>query len=99
MIGAKLDANAATDACLWNDTEITATEKPVISNVKVDQSSKLNVGEQMGVGFFSTISSEVSENDIGLSKGLVQVSNLKFQNISVQTTTSETYYPAHLSAH
>ncbi len=99
MIGAKLDANAATDACLWNDTEITATEKPVISNVKVDQSSKLNVGEQMGVGFFSTISSEVSENDIGLSKGLVKVSNLKFQNISVQTTTSETYYPAHLSAH
>lgn len=93
MIGAKLDANAATDACLWNDTEITATEKPVISNVKVDQSSKLNVGEQMGVGFFSTISSEVSENDIGLSKGLVQVSNLKFENISVKTTTSETYYP------
>lgn len=35
----------------------------------------------------------MSENDIGLSKGLVQVSNLKFQNISVQTTTSETYYP------
>lgn len=96
MIGAKLDANAATDACLWNDTEITATEKPVISNVKVDQSSKLNVGEQMGVGFFSTISSEVSENDIGLSKGLVKVSNLKFQNISVQTTTSETYYPSTL---
>lgn len=93
MIGAKLDANAATDACLWNNTEITATKKPVISNVKVDQSSKLNVGEQMGVGFFSTISSEVSEKDIGLSKGLVQVSNLKFQNISIQTTTSETYYP------
>lgn len=93
MIGAKLDANAATDACLWNDTEITATEKPVISNVTVDQSSRLNVGEQMGVGFFSTISSEVSEKDIGLSKGLVQVSNLKFQNILVQTTTSETYYP------
>lgn len=96
MIGAKLGANAATDACLWNDTEITATEKPVISNVKVDQSSKINVGEQMGVGFFSTISSEVSEKDIGLSKGLVQVSNLKFQNISVQTTTSETYYPSTL---
>ena len=57
------------------------------------QTGKLNVGKQMGVGFFSTISSEVSENDIGLSKGLVQVSNLKFQNISVQTTTSETYYP------
>lgn len=93
MIGAKLGANAATDARLWDNTEIVTAEKPVISNVTVAQSSKLNVGEQMGVGFFSTISSEVSENDIGLSKGLVQVSNLKFQNISVQTTTSETYYP------
>lgn len=93
MIGAKLGANAEANAHLWNDKEIIATDKPVISNVKVDQSSKINVGEQMGVGFFSTISSEVSENDIGLSKGLVQVSNLKFQNISVQTTTSETYYP------
>lgn len=96
MIGAKLGANAATDARLWNDNEIIATEKPVISNVTVAQSSKLNVGEQMGVGFFSTISSEVSENDIGLSKGLIQVSNLKFQNISAQTTTSETYYPSTL---
>ena len=47
----------------------------------------------MGVGFFSTISSEVSDNDIGISKGLVQVSNIKFENISVQTSTSETYYP------
>ena len=93
MIGAKLGANAATDARLWDNTEIVTAEKPVISNVTVDQSSRINVGEQMGVGFFSTISSEVSENDIGLSKGLVQVSNLKFQNISVQTTTSKTYYP------
>ena len=61
--------------------------------MKVEQTGKLNVGEQMGVGFFSTISSEVSENDIGLSKGLVQVSNIKFENITVQTSTSETYYP------
>ena len=82
MIGAKLGANAVTGARLWNDTEITAKEKPVISNVTVDQSGRINVGEQMGVGFFSTISSEVSEKDIGLSKGLVRVSNLKFQNSS-----------------
>ena len=93
MIGAKLGADAAENAHLWENGQIIATDKPVISNVKVAQSSKINVGEQMGVGFFSTISSEVSEKDIGLSKGLVQVSNLKFQNISVQTTTSETYYP------
>ena len=91
MIGAKTNGNES----LWDSTssQITASMKPVLSNVKVVQSSKLNVGEQMGVGFFSTISSEVSDNDIGLSKGLVQVSNIKFETITVQTSTSETYYP------
>ena len=91
MIGAK----AQEGESLWDSTssQITASMKPVLSNVNVVQSSKLNVGEQMGVGFFSTISSEVSDNDIGLSKGLVKVSNIKFENITVQTSTSETYYP------
>lgn len=84
MVGAK-----STNQKIWD----AGAEKPVISNVKVEQSDKLNVGKQMGVGFFSTISSEVSEKDIGLSKGLVQVSNIKFENITVQTSTSETYYP------
>ena len=86
MVGAK-----STENKIWDVG--AKIEKPVISNVKVEQTGKLNVGEQMGVGFFSTISSEVSENDIGLSKGLVQVSNIKFENITVQTSTSETYYP------
>ena len=92
MIGAKLGANAATDARLWNDTEITAKEKPVISNVSVVQTGDLDVGKQMGVGFFATISSEVNENDIGLSKGLVKVSNLKMQKISVDNQSTTTKY-------
>ena len=86
MVGAKSTENKIWDAG-------AKIEKPVISNVKVEQSDKLNVGEQMGVGFFSTVSSEVREDDIGLSKVLVQVSNIKFENITVQTSTSETYYP------
>lgn len=86
MVGAK-----STNKKIWEaGAEI---EKPVISNVKVEQSDKLNVGEQMGVGFFSTVSSEVSEKDIGLSKGLVQVANIKFENMTVHTTTTTTYYP------
>ena len=89
MVGAK-----STNNKIWDVG--AKIEKPVISNVKVEQTKKLNVGEQMGVGFFSTISSEASENDIGLSKGLVQVSNIKFENITVQTSTSETYYPSTL---
>ena len=89
MVGAKSTSNKIWDAG-------AKIEKPVISNVKVEQSDKLNVGEQMGVGFFSTVSSEVREDDIGLSKVLVQVSNIKFENITVQTSTSETYYPSTL---
>lgn len=89
MVGAKSTNNKIWDAG-------AKIEKPVISNVKVEQTDKLNVGEQMGVGFFSTISSEVRENDIGLSKGLVQVSNIKFENMTVHTTTTTTYYPSTL---
>lgn len=89
MVGAKSTSNMIWDAG-------AKIEKPVISNVKIEQTDKLNVGEQMGVGFFSTISSEVSENDIGLSKGLVQVSNIKFENMTVHTTTTTTYYPSTL---
>ena len=86
MVGAKSTSNKIWDAG-------AKIEKPVISNVKIEQTDKLNVGKQMGVGFFSTVSSEVREDDIGLSKLLVQVSNIKFENITVQTSTSETYYP------
>lgn len=92
MIGAK----SAEKGGLWKDYVLNTTDKPVLSNVTVDQSTKINVGEQMGVGFFSTISSEVSEKDIGLSKGLVKVSNIQFDNLKVHTTTNETYYPSTL---
>ena len=92
MIGAK----SAEKGGLWKDGVLNTTDKPVLSNVTVNQSTKINVGEQMGVGFFSTISSEVSEKDIGLSKGLVKVSNIQFDNLKVHTTTNETYYPPSL---
>lgn len=92
MIGAK----SAEKGGLWKDGVLNTTDKPVLSNVTVNQSTKINVGEQMGVGFFSTISSEVSEKDIGLSKGLVKVSNIQFDNLKVHTTTNETYYPSTL---
>lgn len=89
MVGAKSTSNK-----IWYAG--AKIEKPVISNVKIEQTDKLNVGEQMGVGFFSTVSSEVSESDIGLSKVLVQVSNIKFDNMTVHTTTTTTWYPSTL---
>ena len=94
MIGAKLGANAPEDATIWssNGSKITATGKPVISNVNVVQTGALDVGKQMGVGFFSTVYDEASDNDVGLSKGQVLVSNLHFENISVVNESTTTKY-------
>ena len=94
--GTLIGAKSTEQGGLWKDGIINTIDKPVISNVTVNQSDKINVGEQMGVGFFSTISNEVSEKDIGLSKGLVKVSNIQFDNLKVHTTTNETYYPSTL---
>ena len=85
MVGAKSTENKIWDAGAKID-------KPVISNVKVLQEGKLDVGVQMGVGFFSTLSDEASADDVGLSKGTVLVSNLDFKNIDVNNQSTETKY-------
>ena len=85
MVGAKSTENKIWDAG-------AKIEKPVISNVKVEQVGKLDVGEQMGVGFFSTLSDEASDNDVGLSKGTVLVSNFVFKNININNQSTETKY-------
>lgn len=85
MVGAKSTNNKIWDAG-------AKIEKPVISNVKVLQEGKLDVGVQMGVGFFSTLSDEASADDVGLSKGTVLVSNLDFKNIDVNNQSTETKY-------
>lgn len=85
MVGAKSTSNK-----IWNAG--AKIEKPVISNVKVLQEGELDVGVQMGVGFFSTLSDEASANDVGLSKGTVLVSNLVFKNIDVDNQSTKTKY-------
>lgn len=85
MVGAKSTNNKIWDAG-------AKIEKPVISNVKVLQEGTLDVGVQMGVGFFSTLSDEASANDVGLSKGTVLVSNLAFKNVDVNNQSTETKY-------
>lgn len=85
MVGAK-----STNNKIWDVG--AKIEKPVISNVKVLQEGKLDVGVQMGVGFFSTLSDEASADDVGLSKGTVLVSNLDFKNIDVNNQSTQTKY-------
>lgn len=98
MIGAKADGQST----LWNNdtsvidyskaTDLNIGDKPVISNVNVSQTSELDVGKQMGVGFFATLSNEASDSDLGLSKGTVTVKNLKFNKINVDNETTKTKF-------
>lgn len=88
MIGAK----SAEKGGLWKDGVLNTADKPVLSNVNVIQTGSLDVGKQMGVGFFATLSDEASDNDVGLSKGLVKVSNLRFNNIKVDNQSTTTKY-------
>lgn len=83
MIGAK----AAPGQQLTDGTTITATERPVISNLRVFQDSSLDVGKTMGVGFFATLNS-----DSFAEKNTVSVSNLILNNPVVHTTTTEKTY-------
>ena len=70
MIGAK----AVNGETLTNRTTITATGRPVISNIRVFQTEALEVDKYMGIGFFATISNEINRNDVGVSAGQVYLS-------------------------
>ena len=90
--GTLIGAKSAEKGGLWKDGALNTIDKPVLSNVNVIQTGPLDVGKQMGVGFFDTLSDEASDNDVGLSKGLVKVSNLKFNNIKVDNQSTTTKY-------
>ena len=88
MIGAKTDGTSK----IWDDTGIVASKRPEISRIIVtmDENEQLEVDKQLGVGFFSTISSEMNEKNVGVSSGQVIVSNLILDDVSVQTLTNKT---------
>lgn len=91
MIGAKAESGET----LWDgaSSAVTATGRPVISNMRVFQNESLDVGETMGVGFFATLYGEAGETPGVLgSAGSAKVSGIVLQNATVQTNTSETHY-------
>ena len=96
MIGAK----ASNQSELWlNDPSVkdyskatsisSGLERPIISNVKVNQTEEMDGSKYIGIGFFATITNEVNVNNIGVSAGTVKVSNLILNNISVQNNTNK----------
>ena len=98
MLGAKSDV-PGTAGSLWGCisadgkgiTDVTKVANPVISNVSVVQSGRLSVGEQMGVGFFGTISADHDDNDMFARPGTATVSNITLKGVKVDNGFTEAY--------
>nr|WP_240951033.1 cell surface protein [Bifidobacterium sp. DSM 109959] len=99
MIGAMSKDTAAgtlwstlgTDGVSVNDT----AARPTISHVTVEQAGpKMNVNEQQGIGFFSSLTSDTNLSGGSLaSSGTVTVTNVKLSDVSVTNNASEAYVP------
>ena len=86
IIGAKL---ANGQQLLTDGNSILATGKPIISNVNVNQTEKMDSTKYIGVGFFGTVTNEINVNNVGVSAGRVTVSNLELRNVDVKNNTNE----------
>lgn len=86
MIGAKSENGEK----IWNENGIVSTKTPItISNVNVVANEPLQVEKQKGYGFFATIYSEMNREKLGESSGQTVVSNLRLQDVVVNTDTSD----------
>ena len=86
MIGAKSENGEK----IWNENGIISTKTPItISNVNVVANEPLQVEKQKGYGFFATIYSEMNREKLGESSGQTVVSNLRLQDVVVNTDTSD----------
>lgn len=98
MLGAK-GGTPGTAGSLWNCigddgksiADVTKVANPVISNVKVKQSGRLSVGEQMGVGFFGAISADHDDNDVFARPSAATVSNITLKGVKVDNGFTEAY--------
>lgn len=63
--------------------------KPTIRNITVVQDEALKVNENIGIGFFGTITNKTSDDDIGLSGGKATVKNIILDTVSVENKTTE----------
>lgn len=84
-------------SALWNGSAIgdatalsarTTANRPVISNVYVNNSNPIEVDKFIGIGFFATVTNEVNTADIGISSGTVHVENLKLNQVAVHNSAT-----------
>jgi hypothetical protein len=82
---------------LWNGSAIgdatglnerTTANRPVISNVYVNNSAPIEVDKFIGVGFFATVTNEINTADIGVSGGTVHVENIELNQVQVSNSAT-----------
>ena len=95
MIGAIAD-EPDTAGTLWSrvdaagDAATDGTARPVISNVTIHQTGKLDVSKYSGIGFFATLSHKLDEDDpLGGDVQAVHVSNIMLEHVSVTNDSTE----------
>lgn len=75
-----------TDGISTNDT----AQRPVISNVNVTQTGKLDVSSHTGIGFFGTVSHKLNEtNPFTELATPAHVNNIKLRGVSVSNKSTE----------
>ncbi|MEE3427368.1 MAG: Cna B-type domain-containing protein [Ruminococcus sp.] len=95
--GTMYGSKSAGGEKLWNgsgiadSTELTAeanVNRPVISNVYINQSAPIEANKYIGIGFFATVTNEVNVADIGVSAGTVKVRNIELNQVAVHNTAT-----------
>ncbi len=87
MYGAK----SSNGESLWDSSGITATalvNRPVISNVYVNQNTPIKSDDYIGIGFFATVTNEINVADVGVSAGTVKVHNIELNQVEVHNTAT-----------
>ncbi len=95
--GEMYGAKSANGEKLWNGSSITdstaltataSANRPVISNVYVNQNVPIKADDYIGVGFFATVTNEVSTAKVGVSSGTVKVHNIELNQVEVHNSAT-----------
>ena len=88
---------SVSGSALWNGSDIgdatelsarTTANRPVISNVFINQSAPIEANKYIGIGFFATVTNEVNVTNIGVSSGTVKVENIELNQVAVHNTAT-----------
>ena len=91
MYGAEMEYQGTIRSAVESSGTDALVGRPTISNISIQQGSRINVGTYEGVGFFATLNDEINVANLGVSKGTIHVEDIELNNIKVVNDASELY--------